>query len=246
MSNQLPSVQMKSVGVKHRNVVIHNSITRSAQCLTLAEKRIAMYGIAKLGGISGEVRITATEYAETYDVDINTAYDQLKTAVDKLENRRLSWQVQEGKAIGRLSTVWVQGYKYFDKEGYVKFKFSDYLFPFLFELQHEFTKYQLKQACALRSVYSWRLMELFEQMKGDKKDGWLRIPIEEFWHAMEAKESYKDNFSLLRKWVIEPAVKELIAKDNWLIEWRTIKKGRKVAMLEFCFSHNPQGDLFKS
>ena len=36
---------------------------------------------------------------------------------------------------------------------------------------------------------------------------------------MEATESYRKNFSLLRKWVIEPAVKELTEKDNWLIEW---------------------------
>ena len=53
-----------------------------------------------------------------------------------------------------------------------------------------------------------------------------------------------ENFSLLRKWVIEPAVKELTEKDNWLIEWEAIKRGRKVTALRFQFERNPQGGLF--
>lgn len=69
-------------------------------------------------------------------------------------------------------------------------------------------------------------------------------PIEEFWHATEATESYRANFQLLRKRVIEPAVKELTEKDNWLIEWEARKRGRKVATLLFKFKRNPQGSLF--
>jgi plasmid replication initiation protein len=229
----------------NRNVVISNYITRSAQTLNLVEKRILMAGIAKLCGVNGEVKLTAQEYADTYKVDMSTAYRELKNAVNSLMKRSLSWQVKDGKHIGTLSCVWVQGYKYFKEEGYVKFKFSEYVFPFLFELKKEFTKYQLQQAAALRSIYSWRLLELFEQMK-DKTDssGWLSMTIEEFWHAMEATESHKKNFSDLRRWVIEPAIKELSEKDNWLIEWEARKRGRKVATLLFKFQRNPQGSLF--
>lgn len=227
------------------NVVISNYITRSAQTLNLVEKRILMAGVAKLGGVNGEIKLTAQEYADTYDVNMSTAYRELKNAVNSLMKRSLSWQVKDGKHIGTLSCVWVQGYKYFKEEGYVKFKFSEYVFPFLFELEREFTKYQLQQAAALRSIYSWRLLELFEQMK-DKTDGsgWLSMSIEEFWHAMEATESHRKNFSDLRRWVIEPAIKELTEKDGWLIEWEVRKRGRKVATLLFKFQRNPQGRLF--
>ena len=37
------------------------------------------------------------------------------------------------------------------------------------------------------------------------------------------------NFQLLRKRIIEPAVKELTEKDGWLIEWEAVKSGRRVA-----------------
>lgn len=233
----------KSDSLSNHNIVVSNYIVRSAQTLNLVEKRILMAGIAKLGGSNGEIKLTAQEYAETYDVEMTTAYKELRGAVETLMKRYLTWQVKEGKHIGKLTCVWVQGYKYFKDEGYVKFKFSEYIFPFLFELEREFTKYQLKQAAALRSIHSWRLLELFEQMEADGK-GWLSMPIEEFWHAMEAKDSYKLNFSLLRRKVIEPAVKELTEKDGWLIEWEAVKSGRRVSALHFKFERNPQGGLF--
>lgn len=241
----MANVVKQSKDLGSRNVVISNYITRSAQTLNLVEKRILMAGIAKLGGVNGEIKLTAQEYADTYGVDIRTAYNELKGAVHTLMKRTLSWQITDGKKIGTRTTIWVQGYDYFKDEGLVKFRFSEYVFPFLFELEREFTKYQLQQAAALRSIHSWRLLELFEQMK-DKKDGsgWLSMSIEEFWHAMEATESYRANFQLLRKRVIEPAIKELTEKDNWLIEWEARKRGRKVATLLFKFQRNPQGSLF--
>ena len=241
-----PMFPVSRTPVTHRNVVLHNYLVRSAQCLTLAEKRILMYGIAKIGGINQDIKISAMDYAEAYDLELNTAYEQLKDSANKLRSRFLSWQIKDGRKICVRNTQWLQGYDYYDKEGYVKFRFSSYVHEYLFDLYQEFTKYQLKQACALRSIHSWRLLELFEMMKCNKKNGWLKIDIEEFYHAMEAKESYKQNFSLLRQRIIEPAVKELMTKDNWEIEWRTIKRGRKVIMLEFAFERSPQGDLFKS
>lgn len=60
---------------------------------------------------------------------------------------------------------------------------------------------------------------------------------------MEAPESYQKNFKNLRVKIIEPAIKELSKKDNWIIEWKPIKNGRKVVMLEFTFSHHPENFL---
>lgn len=239
----------KTIGLGRLNVVVANVVSRSAQSLTLGEKRILMAGIARMGGINQRVKITAEEYADTYDVSLDTAYSQLKTAVENIFERYLQFQVWEGKKEGVERIRWIGGYRYFDKEGFVQFSFSNEIFPYLFELNDHFTKYQLQQAAALRSIHSWRLLELFEQMRSEKRgvkqqDGWLSMPIEEFWHAMEATESYKSNFQLLRKRVIEPAIKELSEKDNWLIEWEARKRGRKVVTLLFKFQRNPQGSLF--
>lgn len=41
--------------------------------------------------------------------------------------------------------------------------FAPEVAPFLLGLRKEFTTYKLKHTAALRSVYSWRLMEMFAQ-----------------------------------------------------------------------------------
>lgn len=239
------NVKKSIPSLAQQSVVIANVVTRSAQSLTLAEKRILMAGIARLGGKNERVKISADEYASTYGVSLDTAYSQLKSAVSNIFERYLQFQVWEGRKEGVERIRWIGGYRYFDKEGYVRFSFSNEIFPYLFELRGQFTKYQLQQAAALRSLHSWRLLELFEQYRS-KADGpgWLAMPIEEFWHAMEAPASYRANFQALRKWVIEPAVKELQEKDGWLIEWEAEKAGRRVAVLRFKFERNPQGALF--
>ncbi len=240
---------MSTSSIKHysslhgKNVVMSNVITRSAQGLSLSEKRILFTAIAKMGGKSGDIRITASEYAEAFGISIDTAYRQLKSASDNFFNRYVTLAVPDRKGVLNWKIRWIGAYGYQDQEGYVSLSFTPQILPYLVDLEAQFTKYLLKQACALRSLHSWRLLELFEQMAGKKKDGWLTISIEEFWHSMDASDSYKSNFSLLRNRVIEPSVKELIEKDGWLIEWEGIKKGRKVAMLKFKFEKDPQGRL---
>jgi len=71
-------------------------------------------------------------------------------------------------------------------------------------------------------------------------NGWLSISLDDFYHAMETPESYKKTFGLLRKYTIEPAVKELTEKDNWIIQWKPLKKGKKVVRLEFWFQKDDQ------
>ena len=74
-------------------------------------------------------------------------------------------------------------------------------------------------------------------------NGWAEYSVEDFGKSMDASEKQMANFAKLRTKIIEPAVAELIEKDNWLIQWRTIKAGRKVVRLRFDFQRNPQGRL---
>lgn len=230
---------------EHRKIIsIGNAVTRSAQSLTLAEKRILFTGLTKLRGVNKQVSITAKEYAETFGLDDSTAYRQLKEAAKTLFNRYLRFNEVYRKKEMVTYVRWIGSYGYTDQEGVATFRFTEEMFPYLCNLKSEFTQYRLEQAGALRSLHSWRLLELLEQMK-DKEDltGWLSIDIADFHHAMEASASYRSNFGMLRKWVIEPSVKELNEKDNWAILWEPVKLGRRVATLKFKFKRDPQERL---
>ena len=227
-------------GLQGKNVVIANTLVRAAQGLSLAEKRMIFAAVAKMGGNFGEVVIYATEYATTFDLSTNNAYEQLKAAAENFFNRYFTVEVPGKKGVMRWKVRWLSKIGYEVGEGKVGLRFTDDVLPYLCDLTRDFTKYKLKQACALRSIHSWRLLELFEQ----QSSGWLNISVENFHHAMETSELQRSNFAHLRRKTIEPAIKELCNKDGWLIGFTFTKAGRKVDQLKFTFEKNPQQTLF--
>lgn len=228
-------------------VNMSNHLVRMAQGLTLPEKRVISMCMAKLDSVKLDqagrykFKISAQEFGSEFGVTDQAAYVQLKEVGNKLLQRIAEQVTDTPKGKNTKRWQWVSFAEYQDGEGWMKLTFNYEMTPHLFLLRKEFTSYQLKQTSALRSIYSWRLFELLMQFK---KTGLLRINIEEFCHAMEAPESARKNFGQLRLRVIEPAVKELISKNNLLLEWQATKSGRRVTGLEFRFKNNPQDILF--
>jgi plasmid replication initiation protein len=233
-----------------RWVTMTNALARAGQGLTLAEKRIVAAAVAKLDSkrviLPGEEfasKLTAAEYAETYGVDMRTAYEALKDAAKHLYSRSIVFfrpaHKREGKPITPPKVImrWVYKIEYHDNEGRVSLFWSPDVRNHLTGLQKQFTTYQLKQASALRSVYSWRLLELLMRFKSTCH---AEYTIEDFCASMDAPEKHRADFAKIRTKIIEPAVKELIEKDGWLIQWKPVKAGRKVKALRFSFMKNPQ------
>ena len=236
-----------------RLVTMSNALTRAGHGLTLAEKRIVASAVAKLDSRRalppGEVprtRITAAEYAETFGVDLDTAYDQLQDAAKQLYKRSITFFEPAFRRNGRplpytvVQMRWVGSVKYQKGEGWVELAWWPDLLRHLLGLKKQFTTYQLQQASALRSAYSWKLLELLMRFKDS---GHAEYTIEDFCASMEATEKQAANFAKVRTKIIEPAVKELQEKDGWLIQWHPIKAGRKVVGLRFNFMRNPQERL---
>lgn len=237
---------------RERWVTMSNALTRAGHGLTLAEKRIVAAAVSKLGSRRvlkpGEVprtKITAAEYAEAFEVDMNTAYDQLQGAAKQLYNRSITFYEPAHKRNGkplpptRVQMRWVGSVKYQDGEGWVELAWWPDLLRHLTGLQRQFTTYQLQQASALRSGYSWKLLELLMRFEST---GWAEYTIEDFKASMDAPPSLSD-FGQVKRRIIDPAVKELTEKDGWLIQWQPIKAGRKVKALRFTFMRDPQGRL---
>jgi plasmid replication initiation protein len=225
-----------------------NALTRAGHGLTLAEKRIIGCAVSKLDskkpiapGTVPVTRIMATEYAETFGVDMDTAYNQLQSAAKQLYDRSITFYEaaykRDGKPLPstRVQMRWVGQVNYQKGEGWVELHWWPALLPHLTGLRKNFTSYQLQQANALRSIYSWRLLELLTRFENT---GWLEITIEDFAQSMDATQKQQSDFAAIRRKIIEPAMKELIEKDGWIIQWRPVKKGRKVAGLRFDFKRD--------
>jgi len=230
-----------------------NALTRAGHGLTLAEKRIVASAVSKLdsrtplpAGQVPRTRIDAAEYAETFQVDLDTAYNQLQAAAKNLYNRSISFYEPAHKRNGqplpptKVQMRWVGSVKYQEGEGWVELAWWPDLLRHLLGLKAQFTSYQLMQASALRSAYSWKLLELLMRFEST---GRAEYTIEDFCASMDATPKQASDFAAIRRKMIEPAVKELTEKDGWLIQWQPVKAGRKVKAVRFTFLRNPQQKL---
>lgn len=236
-----------------RWISMSNALIRAGHGLTLAEKRLVVIALSKLdsrGRIDAAqppiTRITASEYSEEADVSMNTAYEHLQGASKHLFERKITFfepaHKRNGKAIEppKVAMRWVGQVEYHKGEGWVELHWWSKLLPHLMALKKQFTSYQLQQTSALRSMYSWRLLELLMRFEST---GWAEYTIEDFCTSMDATEKQRTDFNNIKRRMIEPAVRELTEKDGWIIKWEPIKEGRRVVALRFEFRRDPQGRL---
>jgi plasmid replication initiation protein len=248
-----------------RYVNIKNELVRRAQKMSLPVKRLLALAIAKTdskqkillhqaqtknpidGTMAGwTVKITAAEYQENYPQVGENAYAELKSSASALMKctvHMIERTRERGKYVDQPIEVPFTNKNIYPKgQGHVLIRFSGEIAPFLLALEGAFTQYKLSSAAHLRSMYSWRLLDILAQFQ---KTGLVRIGYDEFCGALDVPVSCRNDFAQLRRRVIEPAVKELKAKNGVEIEWEGTKAGgRKITGLEFKFTPSKQGKLF--
>jgi plasmid replication initiation protein len=251
---------------RERSITIKNELVRRFQRMKVSEKRLLALAISKCNPkplilkdramradpATGQppgwtIRVTAKEFIEAYPhIEAKHAYSELKEAAENLFECRIEWHeevIERGKKTTKHRVVrWIYEKVDTSTAGWVDIKFSPSIAPYLLGIEKEFTKYKLRHAADLRSIYSWRLLEMMAQYRDT---GVVSIAYDEFCRAMGAPDSCVKDSGQLRRRVIEPAVKELVEKNGLAIEWEPVKPaGRKVTAFRFKFNPDPQGRLF--
>jgi plasmid replication initiation protein len=241
-------------GEVQAKVTMSNRLARSAQNLSLSEKRIVALALANVDSKSTsrlveastergwKTKIKAHDYAEAFNIDPNTAYDQLKAASERLFERMVSYDDKNSRGKSRNNKFrWVSLAQYTVGEGLIELNFTPEIAPHLLGLKSHFTSYKLKHAASFESIYAWRLFEVLESWRST---GLFSTSIEDFWETMEAPPSCRKDFKSLRVRVIEPAVNSIQLHAGLKVEWLPIRSGaRRVTSLEFRFGPDPQGKL---
>lgn len=232
----------KLLGELHVNM--SNILIRAAHGLNLVEKRIISVGVAKIDSMrigthedfnQMTVRLDATVYGEEYGVDMKNAYAELRRASESLFEKYINIPKQTRNGLKEHKFRWVSGVLYHHGEGWIEINFTREVMPYISLLRKDYTSYKLKMASALRSVYSWRLLELLKSWRSTKT---LYISLEELKRSLEVPDSYA--YINVRQRCIEPAVKELREKSGIIINWKPIKKGRAVKSFEFRWKEDEQ------
>ena len=220
-------------------IVVSNGLIRAVQRLTLTEKRLLMLAVTRIDeglGIEQPIRITADEFSKFYSLKKQGVYQSLQRAESKLWDRELIMNDMNPPMVLR----WVISRAYVAGEGEVLLRFHPDLDGHVINLKSHFTQYLLSRAADFKHMYSWRLFELVIQFR---KTGMLRISVDEFKKIMEIPTAYDRDFGIVRRKIINLAIKEIKDKDGLEIKYTVTKTGRKVTGLEFTFPPEQQKTL---
>ena len=126
-----------------------NELIKASYRLTLLEKRIILFGIAKINPMRAENdmplthTINITELADFYNVDRNYLYGAVKTALcEHLFNRKIVIKSEDDKE-GTLDR-WIDHVHYDENAKTFTYHFNSRLKEHLINLEENFTKYTLK------------------------------------------------------------------------------------------------------
>ncbi|MES9853482.1 MAG: replication initiation protein [Candidatus Thiodiazotropha sp. L084R] len=215
------------------NVCKSNMLIEANYKLNLVEHRIILACLAKLDSrkpIPESITFTAQEYVHSFNTPLKQAYLALENGSKGLHERTLGLRDKSGKT--RRQIRWLQGpVTRLEYEAEIVLRFSEVVKPHLTLLHQCFTVYELEKVANLQSTYSIRLYELLIQWRSTHK---LFIRVEAFKEHLGLEDQYQ-KFKNLKRWVIDPAVKELQEKSGLKIRWAVQRRGRKAVTLVFNF-----------
>lgn len=215
-----------------------NKLIEASHTLTLNEKRLILAAASMLDPRKplprdGYLTIRADSFADVFGLDVRHAYEALDDAASRLFERDIR-RYSKGKLVERMR--WVFHVKYREGEGCVELGFSPTVVPHLTMLNKEFTSYQLKQIGSLSSFYAVRLYELMSQFL---KLGQRECSLEQLRQMLDLGDKYP-NVKDMRRWVLDPALRELNTSTDLAVTVEPRRQGRKIVGFHFTIAKNDQ------
>jgi|APLak6261660231_1056022.scaffolds.fasta_scaffold03756_2 plasmid replication initiation protein len=215
-----------------------NQVIEAGYKLTLNEQRVVLACIAQVNSKetllkTDEFELSAKDFAKLFSISEDRAYHALSEVTDSLFNRYvvIDKPFPDKPKITRLKTRWISTIYYSENEGKINVSFANGILPFLGELKGTFTKYELKHIGNMTSVYGVRMYEFLMQWRTKGK---REVEIDWLKKQFQIEEGYDRMFDF-KKYVIDPAVKDINKHSNYTVSWEQRKTGRKVTHLTFTF-----------
>lgn len=131
--------------------------------------------------------LTAKDYANQFNVDIDNAYKMIKSSVKKLMNTTITIPPDLFNVEVELNICSMA--KYHNNEGHIEIKFTDDIMPHLVKVKSQYLLYNLKEIANFGSLYTTRLYELIQEFK---TTGYVIKSIAELRHLFQTSTKYKE------------------------------------------------------
>lgn len=221
-------------------VVKDNALMNASYNLDLVEQRLILLAIVEAResgkGINANDPLTvhAESYINQFGVARQTAYQALKDACDDLFARQFSYQeINERGNTENVRSRWVSEVRYVDAEATVKLILAPIVIPLITRLEERFTQYEMKQISELSTGYAIRLYELLICWRTTGKTP--IIELADFRQKMGVLDAEYQRMYDLKKYVLEPSLKQINEHTDITASYEQHKKGRTITGFSFKF-----------
>lgn len=223
-------------------------VQKARYSLSLVEQRFVLYAISKIKQEDDAYTLYSVDLGDFQRVcgsDGGDSYNYVKAWIKKLADK--SWWMQDGRS--ETLVRWFSVVRMTRQSGIVEVKFHEDMFPCLFRLAEQmrengqfYTTYTLRNVLPMKSTYSIRLYELLKSYQKNNRTWWFEI--DQLKHLLDC-ENYK-RFPDFRRYVLEPAEREINLYTDIRIIPEAITQGRKVVAVEFKLLGKNAADTVKA
>ncbi|MGX2968500.1 replication initiation protein [Ursidibacter sp. B-7004-1] len=223
----------------NNHLMIHkaNNFVQASYSMTLDEMRILSLTLGVFNPKNPSKRgfdFTVADFCNHFpDVNPDIAYTQVRNAILKISKR---WVTLVDNEQELTEVALIHKRSYFKKEGRFYIEFHDELIPYISELHDNYTKYQLVNIGAFSSTHAIRLYELCSQYRDT---GWRQTPLDDLKIWLQVSDKYP-RYNSFNQRVLTPAVTEINAKSDLLVDVEPIKRGRIIHALKFTIKEKKQ------
>lgn len=222
----------------------HNAITTARYEMSACEMDIVFYLLSLL---RKEDKIGTFYQVKVLDLMALTGrqwnYQQFQEATSALRGREFVFQDDHRLLqVGLLASA-----EYLKGEGVIELEISEKIRPYLIDLKRNFTSFRLQAAFSLTSKYAKRVYQLASQWK-DKTE--TRVySLHDFKVMLTLKDPKGEEpeqytkVSMLQKFVLDVAVKQINERTELRIGYELVKKGRAFNTIQFSVEHQEPEQL---
>ena len=222
-----------------------NHLIEASYKISVAAKRVFLMLLGEVHPAmksppANKFRIYAKDYEEKSGIKGNRAYDDLKNGAKELQKTSIIIRDEIARTTEYIS--FLDYVKYHDNEGWLEASFPIWIWPHITKLvKIGYTTIETREALRFSRFYSIRLYELMMQFQRQNK---RYISLSDLRAVFQIEQNQYNRFVDFKRRIIEPSIKEIENKTDWVIDWEPVKTGRKVTSISFIFERNAQRDLF--
>ena len=238
IKNQLPRLLESKTSKVYKNKKLN---TANFGNFTHNDYQVFLHLVSKIGGVDKvgnylqpeqlqrEHILTAREFSEVFNTDIDNSYRSLHKACKKLMKTSILLERIELNEIWEINVCSTA--KYNKKEGRITVEFTDRIMPYLAQVRQKFVLYNLKEIANFGSLYTTRLYELIKEFQ---ETGYMIKSVTQLREVFAVGNSFK-LYGDFKRYTFEHACQEINNNYQMNLGFEEIKEGRKIIAVKFVF-----------